>query len=260
MQIPPMDSLCRDHSFEPLNVPFAPFLSYLPHTFTPGRNFGPLTPSQNHSGYRRAIVKRIPRLDSPPQDHSLETLNVPFEPFSRSLIHTFTLGRIFESLTLSMNYSGYRHAIVKRRPGLDSPPRDHSLETLNVPFAPFSRLLIHTFTLGWIFESLTISQNYSGYRHAIVKWIPGLDSPPQGHSLEALNVPFAPFSRSLIHTFTLERIFLPLTISQNYSGYRHAIVKRIPGLDSPHREHSLEPPNVPFRTISSSGTLALLYL
>ena len=45
MQIPPMDSLRRDHSFEPLNVPFAPFLSYLPHTFTPGRNFGPLTPS-----------------------------------------------------------------------------------------------------------------------------------------------------------------------------------------------------------------------
>ena len=68
------------------------------------------------------IVKGIPGLDSPSQDHSLETLKVPFAPFSRPLAYTFTPGRNFEPLIISESYSGYRHAIAKRILGLDSPP------------------------------------------------------------------------------------------------------------------------------------------
>ena len=78
--------------------------------------------------------------------------------------------------------------MLKWLPGLDSPHRDHPLETLNFPFAPFSRSLIHTFTLVQIFEGLTISYDYSGYGHAIDTWIPVLDSPRQWHSLAFLNV------------------------------------------------------------------------
>jgi len=118
-------------------------------------------------------------------------------------------------------------------PELDSPHRERSFEPLNVLFALFSRALIHTFTLGWNFGPLTISPDYLGYRHAIVKRIPGLDSPHRAHSLESLNVLFVPFSRPLIHTFALGRNLEPLTILQDYFVYGHAIDKWIPGLDSP---------------------------
>jgi len=92
----------------------------------------------------------------------------------------------------------------------------------------------------------------------MVKRIPGLDPPHREHSLEPLNVLFAPFSRSLLYTFTLGRNFEPLTISHDYFGYRHAIDKWIPALDSPHREHSLEPLNVRFWTNLSSIFCSIL--
>ena len=120
----------------------------------------------------------------------------------------------------------YRHPIVIRIAPLDSSCREHSFETFNISFAPISRPLSHTFTLGWNFEPLTLSWNYLGYRHAIGKRLPGLDSPSRDHSLETLNVSFAPVSRLPSYTFTPGRNFGPLTISWNYLGYRHAIVKR----------------------------------
>ena len=65
-------------------------------------------------------------------------------------------------------------------------------------------------------------------------WIPGLDSPDPERSLELVNVSFAQFSRSILCTFTIGRIFEALTISYVYLGYRPPITKWIPGLDSPH--------------------------
>jgi len=50
---------------------------------------------------------------------------------------------------------------------------------------------------------------------------------------EPLNVLFAPFSRSPFPTSTLGRNFEPMTILDDYLGYRHGINKRIPALDSP---------------------------
>jgi len=116
------------------------------------------------------------------------------------------------------------------------------------------------FTLGWNFEPMTISHDYLGYRHAIYQRILALDSPHRGHSLEPLNILFAPFSRPRIHTFTLGWNFEPLTILHDYLGYRRAINKLIPGLDSPHREHSLEPLNVWLGTFLSSLALLQWYL
>ena len=101
------------------------------------------------------------------------------------------------------------------------------------PICTILRYVIDTFTPWRNFESLTISLNYSSYRHAIIKLIPGLDSPHWEHSLEALNVSFAPFSSYLPYTFTPGRNFGPPTISDYYSGYRHAIVTQIPRLASP---------------------------
>ena len=84
---------------------------------------------------------------------------------------------------------------------MDSPRRGHSFEPSNVRFAPFSRSLVHTFTLGQNFGPLTIRNDSLGYRHAIVKLIPGLDSPYQEHSFGPSNAQFAPFSRLLLYTF-----------------------------------------------------------
>ena len=212
----------------------------------------PLTSLDSYSGYRHVIIKRIPGLDFPHWEHSIELLNVPFAPFSRFLLHTFTLWRNFEPLTFLDGYLGYSNVIIKQIPGLDSPYREHSIELLNVPFAPFSRFLLYTFTLWRNFEPLTFLDNYSGYRHVIIKRIPGLDSPYRRLSFEPLNVPFAPFSRFLLHTFTLWRNFEPLTSLDIYSGYRHAIIKRIPGLYSPYQEHSFELLNVQFAPFSRS--------
>jgi len=192
--IPPLGSPHREHSFGPLNVPFAPFSRSLLHTFTLERNFERLTILQVTLGYRYAIIKQIPRLDYPHRELSFGLLNVPFAPFSRSFLHSCTLGRNFEPLTILQVTLGYRHVITKRIPRLDFPHREHSFGLLYVPFAPFSRSLLHTSTLGRNLEPLTILQAILGYRHAITKWIPWLDSPPLGHSLEPLNIPFAPFS------------------------------------------------------------------
>ena len=93
------------------------------------------------------MTKRISELDSPHREQSLEPLNVLFAPLSRYHSHTFTLGRNFELLSISLNYTGYRYAITKRIPALDYPHREHSLESFNVPFEPFSGSLLHTFTL-----------------------------------------------------------------------------------------------------------------
>jgi len=203
-------------------------------------------------GYRHSIIKRIPRLDSPHRGHSLEPLNVLFAPFWRPLIHTFKfkLGRNFGPLIIWHDYLGYRQAINRRIPALNFPHQEHSLEPLNVLFAPFSRPLIHTFKfkLGRNFGPLIIWHDYLGYRQAINRRIPALNFPHQEHSLEPLNVLFAPFSRPLIHTFTLGQNFGPLIIWHDYLGYRHAINKRKPGLDSPQRERSLELPNSRLRT------------
>jgi len=65
-------------------------------------------------------------------------------------------------------------------------------------------------------------------------WIPGLDSPDTEHSLELLNVSFAQFSRSILCSFTIGRIFEVLTIFYVYLGYRRPMTKWIAGLDSPH--------------------------
>ena len=222
--IPPLDSPYREHSFEPLNVPLAPFSRSLLHTFTLWRNFEPLTFLDSYSGYRHAIIKRIPGLDSPYQGRAIGLLNVPFAPFSRPLLYTFTYGRNFEHLTSLDSNSGYRHAIIKRIPGLGSPYGEHSFELLNVPFAPFSRFFLHTFTLWRNFEPLTFLDDYLGYSNVIIKQIPGLYSPYREHSIELLNVPFAPFSRSLLYSFTLERNFVLYRISHatgvlSLSGY-----------------------------------------
>ena len=145
----------------------------------------------------------IPGLDSPHREHSFELLNVPFAPFSRSILYTFTLGRTFAPLTISCVYLGYRYAITNRISGLDSPHRYHSFDLLNVPFALFPRYLLYTFTLGQTFEPLTILYVYLSYRHAITKWIPGLDSPHRYHLSEPLDVPFAPCLGLLASIFHL---------------------------------------------------------
>ena len=48
------------------------------------------------SGYRCPIKAGIPLLGSPHREHSFGPLYLPFARFSRSLLHTFTLGRNFE--------------------------------------------------------------------------------------------------------------------------------------------------------------------
>jgi len=146
------------------------------------------------SGYRCPIKAGIPPLGSPHREHSFGPLSIPFAPFLRSFLHSCTLGRNFEPLTILQVTLGYRHVITKRIPPLDFPHREHSFGLLHTLFAPFSRSFLHTFTLGRNFEPLTILQAILGYRHAMAKWIPRLDFPPPGHSLESLNVPFAPFS------------------------------------------------------------------
>jgi len=188
----------------------------------------------NSLGYRCPIKAGIPPLGSPHREHSFGPLEVPFAPFSRSLLHTFTLGRNFEPLTILKVTLGYRHVITKRILRLYCPHREHSSGPLDVLFAPFSRSLLQTFTLGQNFEPLTILQAILGYRHEIAKRIPRLDSPHQGPSCGPSDVPFGPFPRSLLHTFTLGRNFEPLTILEAVLGYRHAITKRIPRLDFPH--------------------------
>jgi len=150
------------------------------------------------------------------REHSSEPLNVPFTPFSRSLLHTFTLRQKFEYLIILGVTLGYRHAISKGILQLDYPHREHLFEPFDIPFTPFSRSLLHSFTLGLNFEPLTILQVTLSYSYAIAKQIPPLDSPHLEHSFEALNVPFALFSRSLLHTFTHWRNFEPLTISAGY--------------------------------------------
>ena len=213
MQIPLLDSSCRKHSFDIFNVPFAPFSRSFSYTFTPAQNFGTLTISWNHLGYRHVIVKWIPGLDSPSRHRSLETLNVPFASFSRPLSYTFTPGQNFAPLSISWSYSGYRHAIAKWIPGLDSPSQGHSFEPLNIPFASISSPLSKAFTPGRNFEPLTISESYSGYMHVIAKRIPGIDSPPQGHSLKTLNISFSLVSKPSSYTCTPGLNFGPLTIS-----------------------------------------------
>ena len=132
---------------------------------------------RDSSGHRYWIKPGRRPLDFPHWEHSFEPLHVPFAPFSRSLLHPFTLGQNFEHLTISGGYLGYRHAIAKRIPPLDYPHWECSFGLLKVPFALFSRSLLHTFKLGWKFESLTIPQVTLGYRHAIAKQIPPLDPP-----------------------------------------------------------------------------------
>jgi len=68
----------------------------------------------------------------------------------------------------------------------------------------------------------------------MVKPIAGLHSRHRECSSEALNIPFALFSRSLLHPFTLGQNFESLTISDDSLGNRQAIVKRIPGSHSTH--------------------------
>ena len=92
--------------------------------------------------------KWIPGLYSPHREPSLEPLHVPCELFSRSLLHNFTLGPIFEPLTSLYVCLSYRYPIATWIYGLDSPYREHSFGVLNVPFAPFSRFFLHNLTLG----------------------------------------------------------------------------------------------------------------
>jgi len=138
------------------------------------------------------------------------------------------------------------HPISMWISGLDSPHPGSSFEVLDFPFAPFSRSILCTLTLGQIFEPLTISYVYLGYRHLIGKWIPGLDSPHPERSFEPLNIPFAPFPIFIPYTFTSGRTFEPLSISDACLCWRYEIAKRIPGLDSPYRQHSFAPLNIPF--------------
>jgi len=245
-RIAPLDFPHREYPFELLNAPFALFSRSFLHTFTLRLNFEYLTILQVTLGYRHAIAKRIPPLDSPHWEHPFGLLDILFPLFSRSFLYTFTLGRNFEPLTILQVTLDYWYAIAKRIPPLDFPHRQCSSGLPNVPLAPFSRSLLHTFTLGQTFEHLTILQVTLGYRYAIAKGILPLDFPHWEHSSGLLNVLFAPFSRSLLHTFRLEPNFQHLNISGDYLGYRHAITKRILPLDSPHQEHSLEPVNVLF--------------
>jgi len=164
----------------------------------------------------------------------LEPLNIPFAPFSRYLLYSSILGRSFEHLTLSHNHPGYRPAITKLILGLDSPHERHPLQSSNVPFAPFSNLFLYTFTLGGNFDCLTISPDYLGYRHAITKRIPGIDSHHPERSSESLNVPFGPFSRTFFYTFTLGLNCELLTNLYDILGYKQAIARCGPLLDSPH--------------------------
>ena len=118
----------------------------------------------NSLGYGCPIKTGIPLLDSPHQEHLYETLNVPFAPFPRSLLHTFTLRQNFEPLTILQVTLGYRHTITKQEPPLDPPHREGSFGPLMVLFAPFWRSLLHTFTFGRNFDTLTILQVTLGYR------------------------------------------------------------------------------------------------
>jgi len=131
-------------------------------------------------------------------------------------------------------------------PPLCPPYWEHSFGLLNIPLAFFSRSLLHTFSLGWNFEHLTISGDYLGYRHAIGRWMPQLDSPHWELSFGQSNVAFAPFPKSFLHSFTLGQNFEPLTILQAILGYMHGIAKQIPRVNPSPPGNSLEPLNVPF--------------
>lgn len=87
------------------------------------------------------ITKWIPGLDSPHQQSSFGLFKPTFAPFSRSLLYPFTLGKIYEYLSISYGYLGYWPAIAKGITGLDSSHRGHLFEPLNVSFAPFLGLL-----------------------------------------------------------------------------------------------------------------------
>jgi len=189
-RIPGLDTPCQEQSLEPLNIPFALFSRYLLHSSTLGRNFEHLTLSHNHLGYRPAITMLILGLDSPHQRQSLQSLNVPFAPFSKPFPYTSTLGGNFDCLTIAPDYLGYRHAIIKQLPGLDSPHRERLSESLKIPFGPFSRAFFSTFTLGRNFELLTNLYDILGYRQAIARWRAQLDSPHWGLSGELLKVSF----------------------------------------------------------------------
>ena len=119
--------------------------------------------------------------------------------FKVTSLHLQTLAQFWSPLTIPCHIIGYRHAIIKLIPRFDFPHREHSWELLNILCAPFSRTLIHTFTLGWNFEPLTIWPDYLGYRHAIIGQIPGLDSPPREHSLEPSNIRFRTYLTSIFH-------------------------------------------------------------
>ena len=115
--------------------------------------------------------------------------------------------------------------------------------------------LLYSPSRVWYCTISLISYTF-GYRHALAKRIPPLDSPRQEHSFESLNVPFRTTSSSLTSLFycTIVAKYSTARLISYIFGYRHAIAKWIPPLDSPRREHSFEPSNVPFRTISSSLT------
>ena len=99
------------------------------------------------------------------------------EPFSRSLLYTFTYGENFLLLTITSGTLGYRYAITEWIPRLDSLPSGYSNQPLNVLMATFLRSLFPFFKLGQIFELLTIPPGILIYRPPIAKRILLLDSP-----------------------------------------------------------------------------------
>jgi len=89
-----------EHSFELLNVPFALIPRSLLSTFILGLILECLTISCEYSSSRNAMIKEIPWLDSPHWQCPFELFNILFVLFSRSLLHTFILGCIFEPLSI----------------------------------------------------------------------------------------------------------------------------------------------------------------
>jgi len=71
--------------------------------------------------HRQVIIKRIPGLESPHPEYTLEPLNPLFALISMPPIHTFTLGQNFEPLAILYSNLGYSHPCIQRIPAYDSP-------------------------------------------------------------------------------------------------------------------------------------------
>ena len=124
-----------------------------------------------------------------------------------------------------LHNSSYMAQIKLGIPPFNSHYWENLFEPVNVLFTPSSEFLLYTFTLESNLSPPNSDQDFLGYRHTITKRISWLDFPFWEHWFSMLNVAFAPFSMSLLHTFTLWQNCQSLTHLPKLSSYRPAIVK-----------------------------------